>query len=394
MSGRAWRVSWLDLLLAAAVSLTGVVESYGRAGTGWERVSEPALLSAGAIAAGGMLVLRRRYPLAMLLALTAMSALLWAVADDGYPYVAWQTYSTLILVHTVGSAAPLRSWYGIAGLAGTLLAYGRMQTLPDSDFAERMITAVFIGVAYTSGILLRRQTERTLRLAEQNARLELEQAERDRRVVADERARIARELHDVITHNVSLMTLQAGGIRVLLGKDRTRDRERDLLRAVERSGRETVEELRLMLGVLRDPDHPDGPLLPSGLDRLGELAQQVGQAGLRVDVRVEGEPRALRPAVDLSAYRVAQEALTNVLKHARATRAEVTVEYAADRLLVRVTDDGTGPASTVDASTVDGHGLVGMRERTAMHGGSLDAGPGPDGGYRVVATFPLSHAAA
>jgi signal transduction histidine kinase len=375
VTAHGWRVSWLDLLLAGAVSAAGVVESCSRPGVG-----DPALLSAGAVAAGGMLVLRRRFPLTMLLALTAMSALLRILLDDGYPYVAWQVYSTLILVHTVGSAAPPLSRRGLAGIGGMLLAWARMLALPDQDVAESMITAVFLGTAYASGILLRHQTERTLRLAEHNARLELERADRDRQAVARERARIARELHDVISHNVSLMTLQTGGVRMLLGTDPARDRERDLLRGVEQSGRETVEELRLMLGVLREAD----PLLPPGIDRLDDLAHQVRQAGLRVELRVAGTRRAVPAGVELSAYRVVQEALTNVLKHARAARAEVVVEYAADRLLVRVTDDGAGPADTPP-----GHGLAGMRERTSLHGGTLDTGPGPEGGYRVTATFPL-----
>ena len=161
-----------------------------------------------------------------------------------HPLAAWQFYSNLILVHTVGSqsAGPRRR---AAGVLAVLAAYALLQTLPGQDVAESLIGAIFMGVAYGSGILLRRQTRRTVQMAQRAAV-----------AATEERTRIARELHDVISHNVSLMTLQTGGVRMLLGTDR--ERERDLLRAVERAGRDTVEELRMLLGVLRDGRPPAG----------------------------------------------------------------------------------------------------------------------------------------
>nr|WP_260407810.1 histidine kinase [Planomonospora venezuelensis] len=284
-----------------------------------------------------------------------------------------------------------------------------------------MIGAIFVGVAYGSGILLRRQTDRTLRLAERAARLEVEREERARRAVEEERARIARELHDVVSHNVSVMTLHAGGARMLLGDGH--ERERDLLLGVERAGREAVEELQLMLGVLRDHgdygDYGDrdghggyGDRGPGGpqpdLDRLEDLLAQVREAGLDVRLRTAGEPRPLPPGLGLSAYRVVQEALTNVLKHARAARTDVVVGYGPAELVVEVVDDGAGrtppsadaadaggggghdPATAGPGRSRGGHGLIGMRERAAMHGGELSAGPVPGGGYRVAARFPLA----
>ncbi|WP_238013171.1 sensor histidine kinase [Dactylosporangium sp. AC04546] len=357
------RPTRLDVLLALAVAGAGVVEAYGRSGPGPGQVHSPAVVAAGALAAGGLLLLRRTAPVAALLALTALSALLrLTVMDDDYPLAAWQFYSNLILVHGIGSA---HKKFG--GLLAVLAVYGLLQTLPGRDFAESLIGAIFIGVAYGSGILLRRQTERTVRMAERAAV-----------AAAEERTRIARELHDVISHHVGLMTLQTGGVRLLLGADPARERERELLRGVERAGRDTVEELRLLLGVLRDT--PDA----AGVGRLDRLAGPLREAGLDVRVETAGEPRPLPAGLDLAAYRVVQESLTNVLKHARATAVRVVIRYDSRSMVVDVRDDGR--AGGQDGS---GHGLTGMRERVALHGGTLSAGPAPGGGYAVTATFPL-----
>lgn len=303
---------------------------------------------------------------------------------DGLYYPAWHFYSTLILVHTVASAAELRSRRGAAGLACVLLAYLFLETLQFVDLAEVLISAIFIGVAYVSGILLRRQIDQTMRLARQTARLEAEREEQARRAVADERTRIARELHDIVSHNVSLMTLQAGGVRTMLGKEA--QRERDLLLGVERAGREAVEELRLMLGMLRDPGGTGVQPSPAGLDHLDTLVAQVKDTGVAVGVAVEGRPQPLPPGLNLSAYRVVQEALTNALKHARASRIDVTVTHAPGVLILEVLDDGTGDGGGQGG----GHGLIGMRERVALYGGELTAGPAPSGrGYRVQARLPL-----
>ncbi|MEV0756154.1 histidine kinase [Streptosporangium sp. NPDC050280] len=412
-----WRPTWLDLLLSLAVVITGLVESFGRQGSQPGQISDPVPLAVGAVVAGTLLLLRRRFPTALLIALVAIGLAVRAVAGDGY-YAAWHFYSTLILVHTVASAAELRSRRGLAGLACVLVAYAGLQTFQRNDIAEFMISAVFIGVAYGSGILLRRQIDRTLRLAERTIRLEVEREERARQAVAEERARIARELHDIVSHNVSVMTLHTGGVRMRLGEEHRR--ERDMLLGVEKAGREAVEELRLMLGVLRGTGDPDPGISQPSLERLDELVTQVREAGLDVRLRVTGEPRPLPPGLALSAYRVIQEALTNVLKHSPGAAAEVVVTHGPTGLDVEITDDGTGDGtSPADVPGSDGrhsdgqrsdgrhleerhseeprsegrrsggHGLIGMRERTAMHDGELSAGPLPGGGYRVAARFPL-----
>ncbi|MEV4132383.1 histidine kinase [Dactylosporangium sp. NPDC049742] len=365
LAPRLPRPSWLDVVLALAVAGAGVVEAFGRAGAGPGQVHRPGLVAAGALLAGVILLPRRRFPVATLAALTALSALFrFAVLDDDYPLTAWQFYSNLILVHTVGSAATGRRARA-AGAATVLAAYALLQTLPGQDVAEGLIGAIFMGVAYGSGVLLRRQTDRAIRMAERAA------------VAAEEeRTRIARELHDVISHHVSLMTLQAGGVRMLLAADPARERERDLLHSVERAGRDTVEELRMLLGVLRDGR------APVGLDQLDRLAAPLRAAGLDVRIGTTGRPRPVPPAVGLAAYRVVQEALTNTLKHAGAASADVTVGFAPSALTVEISDDGTPAVAGA------GHGLAGMRERVALHGGTLRAGPGA-GGYTVAATFPL-----
>jgi signal transduction histidine kinase len=212
-------------------------------------------------------------------------------------------------------------------------------------------------------------------------------AEETRRAVADEQARIARELHDVVAHSVSVIVVQAAAADDVF--EARPDQARASLRSIERTGREALGELRRLLGGMRPVGdaNPSGP--QPGLDRIEELAEPVRAGGLEVDVRHEGEPGPLPAGVDLSAYRIVQEALTNVLRHAQATRAEVVLRYGADQLEVEVRDDGRITIGNGDGS---GHGLIGMRERAAMLGGSLDAGPLPGGGYRVHARLPLGAA--
>lgn len=220
--------------------------------------------------------------------------------------------------------------------------------------------------------------------------------------IAQERARLARELHDVVAHSVSVMVMQAKGGSAVLESDPARARE--AFATIESSGRQAIDELRRMLGLLRADERDaatGGPLQPQpGLVRLPALVDEVRAAGLDVVLRVEGEPVALPPGEDLSAYRIVQEGLTNVLKHAGATRAEVTLRWSAGALEVEVADDGGGGRHVETDGTVvavlpsSGRGLVGMRERVALFGGELVAGPRPGGGFAVRARLPVREAAA
>jgi signal transduction histidine kinase len=213
-------------------------------------------------------------------------------------------------------------------------------------------------------------------LAERNAALE-RQAEQ---AVAAERARIARELHDIVAHHLSVVVLQAAGARAS-GKPADR-----ALQKIERSGREALTEMRRLLSVLREPREEVGLHPQPGVGELAALAESVRAAGLSVDLVVDGDHGALPAAVDVSAYRIVQEALTNVLKHAGPAHAEVAVGCADGAVMIEVTDDGPGAAAVGEAG---GQGLTGMRERVAIFGGELRAGPRPGGGYAVRARLPL-----
>jgi signal transduction histidine kinase len=231
--------------------------------------------------------------------------------------------------------------------------------------------AVQAGRTYTEG--LREQAERR---AEANV-------DRARRAVAEERLLIARELHDVVAHSMSVIAVQAGVGRYVI--DTNPQEAAKSLTAIEETSRTSLREMRQLLGVLRDA--APGEMLAT--PRLGDVADLVERAGLRVDVAVRGTPRELPAGMDLAAFRIVQEALTNVVKHAGTDRGCVVVTYSDEAVAIEVTDDGTGAAEGSD----NGHGLIGMQERVALYGGEFSAGPLPERGYRVSARFPIGAAA-
>jgi signal transduction histidine kinase len=243
-------------------------------------------------------------------------------------------------------------------------------------------TAVFSIVTFAVVLLVRRV------LGDRERRAQLAERERDvatREAVVEERARIARELHDAIAHNVSMMVVQAGAERrVLDGKGGSSTQE--VLETIERIGRGALTEMRRLVGMLRSDDGE--PLAPQpGLDDLPMLVRQVRESGLPVELHVDGERRELPVGIELSAYRIVQEALTNALKHAGNARASVRVSYAPNSLELEIVDDGTGDRQLPVSR--GGHGLVGMRERVALYGGRLDAGRRPSGGFAVRVLLPI-----
>lgn len=292
---------------------------------------------------------------------------------------------------------------GVAG--GIAIGYAAIDMAV--DLPRPAPATIAINTAFLIGSWVFGRTVRLRRayLAELTARAErLERArEADARVArAEERSRIARELHDVVAHHVSVMTVQAGAARRILDRDPAKATE--ALSNIERMGRTALGEMRRIVGVLRvggDDGAPEGERAPQpGLADVEALIARLREAGLAVTVRTEGTPRPLSPGVDLAAYRLIQEALTNVLKHAgRDVRAQVVLEYGRHRLTVTVRDDGAGggvgagaarrPAAGSDPRHGQGHGLVGMRERVALYGGDLRVGPRPGGGFEVHARFPL-----
>jgi signal transduction histidine kinase len=224
------------------------------------------------------------------------------------------------------------------------------------------------------------------RAAEKAAIAAAERAEQVRRALADERADIARELHDIVAHAMSLIAVRSGVARMVIDTDP--DQAREALAIIETTTRQSLHEMRLLVGILRDGEDRDAELRPvPGLSDLGRLVTDTAAAGVAVDVDIEGTVRALSPAADLSAYRIVQEALTNVVRHAGPTRARVQISYRADEVSIEVIDDGpAGQPPPPMSRAGSGHGLIGMRERAALFGGELAAGPDA-GGFRVRASL-------
>jgi signal transduction histidine kinase len=246
-----------------------------------------------------------------------------------------------------------------------------------------------VGLAVAAGLYIRARADYVSGLHERAERLERERKLLAREAVVDERVRIARELHDVVAHNVSLMVVQSQA----LGATGADEQQQAALRRVADLGREALSEMHRMLGVLRvEGGSLDEREPQPGVRDLETLIARTRAAGLKTDLTVTGAPRELSPGVELSVYRIVQEALTNVVRHAHAEHAAVTLTYGPSALDVRILDDGAGIAANAPTNgSTPGHGLLGMRERVALFGGSLTTGPGPDGrGYQVDATLPLA----
>jgi signal transduction histidine kinase len=292
--------------------------------------------------------------------------------------------ATLVVVYSVGAHAEgRRSIAGLACLLGAELLTAVVEGFgPTSDWVSGMVANLALWLV---GVSVRRGRGRIRGLERHLVSVERETDRREREAVEVERGRIARELHDVIAHSVALMTVQAGAGETVLDQDP--DRARAALRAVQETGQRTVEDLRRLLGLLRTIDSADATPEPS-LGGLPALAERITAAGLPVDLEVRGEPAAVSPGLDATAYRIVQEALTNALRHAAAERATVLVAYEPPVLRLVVEDDGTGPTSRSSG----GHGLVGMRERAAVFGGELEAGPRAPRGFKVSVRLPLNGA--
>ncbi|MFG3026100.1 sensor histidine kinase [Streptomyces sp. NPDC048254] len=341
-----------------------------------------------ALLASVPLVWRRRYPLAVLWIVLAANALtpgdvtrltFYACVIAAYSAAAYSRYqaaaraslaSAVLLSLTIGRSVPHTP-------------FGVEPTVP-TQYVPLMISAPL--VLATLG--LRTWKVRAEESRDRLAAVERRRDEETRRAVEHERARIARELHDVVTHNVSVMVIQAGAARKIM--DSSPEQAREALLAVEAGGRTAMGELRQVMGLLTMDDPGEADLAPQpGLDRLDPLLDRTRSTGTAVDLTVSGTVRPLPAGVELTAYRVVQEALTNTLKHAAGSKASVRVEYGDDELRVEVTDSGGSPGP--GAATGNGRGLVGLRERLAVHDGTLSNGPRPLGGYRVRALIPLEH---
>ncbi|MFF3444521.1 sensor histidine kinase [Streptosporangium sp. NPDC002721] len=293
--------------------------------------------------------------------------------------------SVLVAMYGVASRRPLR-WAVGAGLVvelGLFLVFGRV---PWGFDPRAFATAsAFAAAIWMAGIYANTRRRYLEGLEERAERAERERDQQARLAAAAERARIARELHDVVAHNVSVMIVQADGAAYAIDGDP--EQARRAMQAVSATGRRALAEMRRMVGVLRADGVEEEYAPQPSLSQLDGLLAQVRESGLPVELRVSGVPRELPEGEQLTVYRIVQEALTNTLKHGGPdSRATVEMEYGVRELLLRVTDDGRGTATP---EREGGHGLVGMRERVALFGGSVEARPGPGGGFRVVARLPI-----
>ncbi|MEU7381337.1 MULTISPECIES: sensor histidine kinase [unclassified Streptomyces] len=341
-----------------------------------------------------VVALRRRMPEKMLVLAGAAGAA--QLVLDAETMVA--DFAMLVIIYTV--AAIGARWASRFALAGGLCAAALAQIRwPQHDasalgnVAITVFQTVPFALAWVLGDSARTRRAYFAQLEERAARLEKEREAQSKVAVAAERARIARELHDVVAHNVSVMVVQADGAAYVL--DAAPDQARKALETISSTGRQALAEMRRLLGVLRTGEHQEGgEYVPQpDVGQIEDLVEQCRGSGLPVDFRIEGTPRPLPSGVELTAYRIVQEALTNTRKHGGPNAgASVRLVYFDDGLGLLVEDDGKGaPHELYEEGGADGrgHGLIGMRERIGMVGGTLDAGPRPGGGFRISALLPL-----
>ena len=380
--GQISREYWFELLIAV-MAVAGMLELI----VGRDSPAAPSISLGLSVALVAVLVLplfaRRRFPF-------AAPAIYWVLAPaltlfDGLliPFIGSLGVVGLATAFLLGN---LRSRVK-AGIGLVLIVIGMLiviGNIPGDQTASQFtfITLRFI-VAWIAGYALRERAEQAEAAEMRAMHAERERESAARVAVAEERARIARELHDIVAHAVSVMVLQVGAVRHKLPEALGEDR--DALKGVERAGRTALTEMRRLLAAMRR-DGDEAELVPQpGLDSLESLLDEIGRAGLPVELHVDGKPFPLPRGVDLSAYRIVQEGLTNALKHAHASDADVTVRYRPDELEIEVRDNGDGNATSDGL----GHGLIGVRERVKIYGGKMSAGATLDGGFVLNTRLPL-----
>lgn len=349
------------------------------------------------LALGATVALRRRAPEKML-ALAILCGVA-QLAADVKPNLA--DFAMLVIVYTVAVASSRRASRFALGVAITAAPLATLRW-PQSHqgWWDDLVSAVFVSIpfvlAWVLGDSIRTRRAYYAQLEERAARLEKEREAQSKVAVAAERARIARELHDVVAHNVSVMVVQADGAAYVM--DASPEQARQALETISGTGRQALAEMRRLLGVLRtgEPGEENDYVPQPDVEQIDELVEQVRGAGLPVDFKVVGSPRQLPSGVELTAYRIVQEALTNTRKHGGPdVGASVRLTYFDDGLGLLVEDDGRGAQREMyqdGGADGSGHGLIGMRERVGMVGGTLDAGPRPGGGFRISALLPLKPA--
>ena len=383
----------VDAVLAVAIAVFALIEVWpdfvpaqtAWARTDWVRYFSPVVL---ALASTLPLAFRRRYPVGVLLVVGASMAV-WLVRGGESPGAVFLAFFVAIYSASAYATNRRRSLFGYGVLA--VLFLGLWWSTGQLD------TWLLFIFAFTTGIWLAGDTfrARTVEAREHERRateMQRQRAAALREAAAEERARIARELHDVIAHNLSVVVIQAGAAQRVL--DEQPEVAREALRQVEATGRVAMTEMRRLLGVLRRGDDEQLTVPQPGVASLATLLDDVRAAGLAVTLRTSGEDRPLPPGVDVSVYRIVQEALTNTLRHAQATRATVDIRYLPGSVEIEVVDDGSGATDVRWDTDGGGHGLAGMRERAGLFDGAFEAGPQSTGGFAVRVTLPTEPAAA
>ena len=377
---------WVDTVAGALVTALYVVEL-----AQWG--SDRTLSLLGAFALGGVgIALRRITPLLAFVLCSLSIQLVTRMAPGFDNDSAALVITFFVMLYSLGRhTAGLERWLGLGGVVVFAVLFALDDATSGLDTGDVAFAVVFVGAPWLAGVTLRIRHDREHTWRTRNAALRAEQEEREKRAIAAERARIARELHDVVSHAIAVTVLQARGARRMLG---TAERSvRRALDAIDHTNTQALSDMRRLLALLRDTeDNPVDAPQPT-LDQLPTLVDQVRGSGLPVELRVEGTPEEVPPGVELSAYRIVQEALTNVIKHAGpGASAEVDLRYGDEALELSVVDDGRGASP----QTRVGHGLVGIRERVAVVGGRVETLPRDEGGFAVRVRLPyaLEHSAA
>jgi len=326
---------------------------------------------------------RRRFPFAAPAAVWLLGAALSFVDGRLIPFPAGVYLAGMAASFLLGNLSDGRqARLGLAvvvGGAGIVVSND-----PNHGVADLISIPVLFAILWVAGFALRERVVRAEAAEERALHAEREREATARIAAAEERTRIARELHDIVAHALSVMVLQVGAVRHKLPAELSEDT--DALRGVERTGRAALAEMRRLVGAMREDGEQPGRAPQPGLGSLATLVEEVGRAGLPVQLEIDGDPLPLPPGIDISAYRIVQEGLTNALKHAHASRAQVAVHYGADELRIEVCDDGRGAAD----GDGHGHGLIGIRERVKLYGGEMAAGTGGDGGFILTTRLPLT----
>ena len=369
------RSTLFDLSVAGVCLVLGQLEAWAGAGATHRQGPHWAQALAYGVAAV-LLVGRRRYPLEVFAAIVGVYVLEFAVV--GSPEGFGVAVPPMIAAYSVARWERRRpAWWGLVLIVVLGVAWIGFDPVSATNVAAALVWWSPWVIAWLLGSWLR--------VLSQNAeQRRLRREERAVSAVTEERNRIARELHDVIGHSVSIMTVQTSAVRRRLREDQVVERE--ALETVESTGRQALAEMRRMVGVLREDGEVDAREPAPGMDQLSRLVEQFRSAGLPVEVSITGDAQPLAPGLDLTAYRLVQEGLTNSLRHAVSpSRAEVTIGYTPEHLELMIRDDG----GHLDGPAEAGHGLLGLRERVSVYGGDLVARPRPEGGFELLATLPL-----